>query len=144
MPMERADLVGRWRLVEYVGRADDGSVSHPLGERVVGDLVYTAGGAMSGHIAAGDRPRFAGDDPWGAPVDERASAFASYIGYFGRYEIDGDAVTHHVTASSFPNWTGAEQLRYAESDGDRLVLRTAPMRVAGRVVVNELHWAREE
>ena len=46
--------------------------------------------------------------------------------------------------SSFPNWTGARQTRYAELDGDRLVLRTAPMRVAGGLVVNELHWTREE
>jgi hypothetical protein len=49
-------LVGRWRLDSYIARHEDGSVAYPLGEAASGSLVYTAGGWMSGHLAAAERP----------------------------------------------------------------------------------------
>jgi Lipocalin-like domain len=142
VPDER--LVGRWQLLSYVGRAEDGSVTYPLGQDAQGSLVYTAGGWMTAQVCAADRPNLLTDDIRGGNNDERAAAFSTYVAYSGSFEIRGDVVVHHVAMSSFPNWVGSEQTRYFELTGDELLLRTAPMEVGGNVLVNELRWHREE
>jgi hypothetical protein len=45
---------------------------------------------------------------------------------------------------SFPNWVGSEQTRHFEVTGVRLVLRTPPIAVGGRLLVHEFLWQREE
>jgi Lipocalin-like domain len=142
VPDER--LVGRWQLLSYVGRAEDGSVTYPLGQDAQGSLVYTAGGWMTAQVCAADRPNLLTDDIRGGNNDERAAAFSTYVAYSGSFEIRGDVVVHHVAMSSFPNWVGSEQTRYFELTGDELLLRTDPMEVGGNVLVNELRWHREE
>jgi hypothetical protein len=46
--------------------------------------------------------------------------------------------------SMFPNWVGGDQQRFFELSGNELALRTPPMEVNGRMVVNELRWVRAE
>jgi hypothetical protein len=137
-------LVGRWRLVSYVARADDGSLAFPLGRNVEGSLLYTTEGWMAAQVGAADRVRFTTEDPMGASEAERAVAFSSYLAYCGPYDVAGDVITHHVVMSSFPNWVGTEQVRSFELVGDELLLRTPPIEVGGKMLVNELRWRREE
>jgi hypothetical protein len=138
-----AVLVGRWSLLKFISRSGRAE-NYPAGEAALGEILYTAAGGVSTHIVAAGRRRFASDGLWDGSPEEYAAAFATYIGYYGRYEVHGDAVVHHVVASSFPNWDGSRLVRYAEIAGDTLVLRTEPMKVAGSVVVNELQWRRVE
>jgi hypothetical protein len=130
--------------MSYVGRADDGSLTYPLGAEAQGSLVYTEGGWMSAQVCAGSRPDLATEDVGGGSEAERAAAFSSYLAYCGRYEVNGDVVVHRVTMSSFPNWVGSEQTRYFEVAGEELLLRTPPIEVGGKSLVNELRWHREE
>lgn len=142
--LQRDDLIGRWRLVSWSTRDDDGTVAHPFGEDPEGSLVYTADGWMSAILAPADRPPLSTTDFLGGEEAERAEAFSTFIAYAGTYDIEEDDVVHQVTVSLLPNWVGSDQRRRAELVGDELVLRTAPLQVLGRVSVSELRWVRQE
>jgi hypothetical protein len=102
-------------------------------------------GEMSVHITGAHRSPLATDDPLGGEMAARAEAYSSYLAYFGTYELEGESVVHRIDGSLFPNWCGEKQVRPFTSEGDELVLRTPPMRLAdGTTVVNELAWARED
>lgn len=137
-------LVGGWRLSAWVSIADDGSETRPMGDAPDGLLAYTGDGTMIGIMGPGDRPRFATDDVTGGSPDERAQAFATFIAYGGRCEVDGETVTHHVDTSLFPNWIGTEQRRrFALSDDGRILTLTSPPLVLGGATrIQRLTWER--
>jgi Lipocalin-like domain len=137
-------VVGRWRLVSYVARAEDGSVAYPLGQNPTGGLIYTAGGWMSAQLGATDRSHLATDDLRGGTESDRAAAYDSYFAYCGTYAISGDNIVHNVEMCLLPNWVGTEQVRYFEVNGNELLLRTPPIEIGGTTLVNDLTWARVE
>jgi hypothetical protein len=47
-----------------------------------------------------------------------------------------------IEMSSYPNWTGEEQIRQVELTDRELILRTMPIRVAIGEIVSELRWTR--
>ena len=137
-------LVGGWRLRSWVSIADDGSETQPMGDAPDGLLAYTANGTMVGIMGPDGRARFATDDVTGGTPDEQAGAFATFIAYGGRYEIDGDTVTHHVETSLFPNWVGtAQRRRWAlDADGRVLTLTSPPLVLGGTTRIQRLTWER--
>jgi len=137
-------LVGGWRLRAWVSIADDGSETWPMGDAPDGLLAYTAGGTMIGIMGPAARPRFATDDVTGGSPDEQSQAFATFIAYGGRYEVEGDTVTHHVETSLFPNWIGtAQRRRFALSDDGRvLTLTSPPLVLGGATRIQRLNWER--
>ncbi len=140
----RHSLVGSWRLRRWVALADDGSQSLPMGEAPEGLLVYSDDGTMVGIMGPAARPRFASDDVTGGTDDERARAFATFIAYGGRYEIEGDTVRHDVETSLFPNWIGTVQRRRWElaENGRLLTLTSPPLSLGAMVRVQRLTWER--
>jgi hypothetical protein len=138
-------LKGTWKLVAWRRIAADGTISYPLGADARGQLIYTSNGMMAVQIAAAIRPTIPTEDPLGGDPDARASAYSTYLAYFGTYEVDGEQVIHHLDSSLFPNWSGQDQARALGPEGDDLVLRTPPMQLSdGTTVVNELAWSREK
>lgn len=137
------DLHGAWRLREWRRVAADGSVSHPLGDDAEGLLVYTADGRMIVQMLAAARPELDSTDPLGGDVETRAQLYSTCLAYFGTYEVSDGSVVHHVEASLYPGWSGAEQVRPYECSGDELVLRTPPMTGANAGAVNEIVWVRD-
>ena len=137
-------LVGGWRLSDWVSIEDDGSETFPMGQAPAGLLAYSADGTMVALMGRSDRARFAGDDVTGGTDVERASAFASFIGYGGRYEVSDDTVIHHVEMSLFPNWVGTEQRRQWEVDpsGRHLTLTSPPLLIGGTRRIQRLRWER--
>ncbi len=137
-------LVGGWRLRHWMALADDGTESMPMGEAPDGLLAYTAAGTMIGIMGPGGRPRFAADDVTGGTDEERIGAFATFIAYGGRYEIEGDTVTHLVETSLFPNWIGTHQRRHWEldDDGRMLTLTSPPLVLGGATRIQRLTWER--
>ncbi len=134
-------VVGTWRLRLWETRTADGDVKYPLGRDAVGYLSYTADGYVFVAMMRASRPPYAANDLLGGTPAERAEAAASYITYCGRYELDGRRVTHHIELSLFPNWVGLDQERFAELDGDRLTITTAPIAIGG-TTTNRLVWQR--
>ena len=141
-----SDLVGTWRLRRWEAVGEDGSRTHPLGERVEGILVYTAAGTMITVIGPADRPRLSSPDPLrGGPVEERLGAAETFIAYAGSYRVEGEDVVHTVVMSLYPNWVGTRQVRHlALPDQRTLVLMTDPFLVDGRRAVQRLTWTRDE
>jgi 3-hydroxybutyryl-CoA dehydrogenase len=133
---------GAWRLVAFESSGKHGPTTFPLGEEASGLLVYTRSGHMSVLLSRIDRPRLASEDVTAGTADEWSEAAQSFFSYSGTFEVRGDRVIHRVAQSSFPNWVGTEQERFFEFEGDRLILRTPPMRIGDDDVVSRLVWER--
>lgn len=122
--MDKNLLLGRWNIISWEQRYDDGRVTHPLGTALEGFIQYDANGQMICMIGRTDRPNFSTGGQWNASNDEKAAAYSSYLAYAGRYSVNGDWVTHHVDLSLFPNWKNGDQKRRVElipgAAGDKL------------------------
>lgn len=143
--MQAHPLVGTWRLVSAVYRlADGGEAETGWGAGPLGVLNYDGTGNMAVQISRSDRVRWHTDDRRQGNRDEIVAAFNSYLGYFGRYSVDGDAstVTHTLLGCTFPNWVGTQQKRFFRIDGSQLTLRTPTFALGGETVVGTLAWER--
>lgn len=139
-----ATLVGSWDLVSLENRGEDGSVHKPFGEAPVGRITYTADGRMTAQIMRDVRETFATDQLYSGSADEKAAAYDSYIAYYGSFAVDPAAgtVTHRITGSLFPNWSGGEQTRFYTLAGDTLTLSTPPFASNGREISVHVVWKR--
>lgn len=109
--MSHVDLSGRWELVTFAQNYDDGRQVLPMGNAPQGIIQYTSDGFMSCMICRPNRSHFSTGGQWNASDAEKAEAYNSMMSYAGRYELQGDTVTHYVDLSLFPNWIGGQQKR---------------------------------
>ncbi|MBB1606081.1 hypothetical protein A9972_00695 [Pseudomonas sp. UME83] len=116
--MTPLDPVGRWEILAWEQLFDDGRRELPMGEGLEGFIQYTADGHMACMIARAERPNFETGGQWNASDAEKAGAYNSMLAYGGRYEVNGDVITHHVDISLFPNWRGGAQKRRVEVNAD--------------------------
>ena len=137
-------FIGTWKLVTSDFRTSDGKVTHPLGDKAVGILMYDSGGRMAAQLMRPDRPKFASGDMRGGTQEEIKTAAEGYVAYFGTYEVDDKkgTVVHHVEASLFPNWLGQDQVRFFEFSDDLLTLKTSPILSGGQEIIGVLVWRR--
>ena len=135
-------LIGRWNIVSWEQRYDDGRVLTPMGTGLDGFLLYTATGYMSVFICANGRRPFASGLQFGGTLEERAMAYDSVLSYGGTYEVDGDVVRHNVEVSLFPNWKGQVQQRRYTVDGDRLSIVAELERGTAESRKAVLEWVR--
>jgi hypothetical protein len=112
--MDKTLLIGRWKIVSWEQRYDDGRVTRPLGAALEGFIQYDVDGRMMCMMGRADRAGFVTGGQWNASNDEKAGAYSSFMAYAGSYTVDGDLVTHHVDLSLFPNWKGGDQRRHAQ------------------------------
>jgi len=119
-------LVGTWRLLDFADLDKDGTWHCRFGEHPRGYFVYDATGHV--HIQIMKVPPLApfpeaqlGDGK--PPTPEHAlAAYSAYVAYFGTYTVDAGkrVVTHHVEGSLAPDFTGTDQPRPFQLEGDRL------------------------
>jgi hypothetical protein len=142
--MHADDLVGTWRLRSWRNVAADGDVVEPLGADPVGYIFYNHDGYMSVEIMAADRAPYRDGDVFGGSPQERSDAITTYLSYSGPFEVlaGEDTVVHHIEVSSYPNWIGKPQVRFATLGGNTLVLSTKPMVFQGVERRAELVWER--
>ena len=135
-------LVGTWKLVSATQTNEKKESRPAFGMHPTGFVTYTAEGRMSVVINSAGRAPLSVNDYRAAPAEERAAAFATMVAYAGTYTLTGDKVIHHVEASWMPNQVGTDLTRTVKLQGNRLTLRTPPMRVGGEEIVAELVWER--
>jgi Lipocalin-like domain len=136
-------IVGAWRLVAVAATTDAGApLPAPFGTSPNGLLIYTPEGRMSAIISHGERQPLSIADRVSSPAEERAAAFSTFIAYAGRYTLHNDRVVHHVELSLVPNWANTELVRLVRFEGERMILRTPPIQVAGVSEVVDLVWER--
>ncbi len=131
------DFIGTWKLIDYSFLHEDCTVEKPWGDHVVGYLLYSAEGYMSGNLSPAGRKHNVEQ-----PDTQKARRKRDYIAYAGPYTVEGDTVTHHVEVSLFPNWLGTAQLRYHKREGNMLTLRTPPVPAGDDVVAVQLTWEK--
>jgi hypothetical protein len=130
-----SDFIGTWKLVDYSFLHEDGTIEKPWGENVVGYLIYSAEGYMSGNLSPVSRRHKT--EKFDRETTRRKR---DYIAYAGPYTVEGDIVIHHVEVSLFSNWLGTTQIRYHQRIGDTLVLRTPPIPSGEELVAVQLTW----
>lgn len=142
----REMLVGAWELVDVVEEPVDGSPPRrPHGDRPLGLILYTHDGYMSAQLMERERGHVDSCDWAHLTPEEYAEEARGYFAYAGPFEVDEErgTVAHSVAVSLFPGWVGGTQVRVAELDGERLVLRTAaPACSNGKLVVTCISWRR--
>ncbi|MBI4236236.1 MAG: lipocalin-like domain-containing protein [Chloroflexi bacterium] len=142
--MARNSVVGVWRLISSETRTAGGEVSPSRGRDEAGYLIYTEDGHMFVATMSTKRTRFSADDFRGGTPEEKAAAYDTFLGYCGRYEVQGDAVIHRIEVSSFPNWAGVDVRRSFALAGNRLTLTTPPQFVNGVLQTTRIVWERAE
>ena len=121
-------LVGRWRLLSYTERRDNGESFDVFGPNPIGHIVYTASGHMSVIFASSQRKPFTG--AWSSVTDaHKAQNFDALVAYEGRYSYFGNRVVHHLEVSWIPNWEGKDLVRFlSDLPEGRVCLSTPSVR----------------
>ena len=128
-------LLGTWKLKSYVVTRASGERSTPYGESPTGYLSYSADGRMqvigaaNGRLVPADRT---------APDNERVALYDTMFAYAGTYSIEADKVIHHVDISWNEVWTGTDQIRLFEVNGNILTVTT---RIKDPASDTEAHYA---
>ena len=123
-----SNFLGTWLLKRFVLETPIGEPIYPLGENPIGISIFDSSRYMSAQLCQRDRPHFASESP---ALEEFQTAFATYIAYYGRYTVDEKkkTLTTHVQGASNPDWVGEDQLRYYDLSGEKLVLKTNPLKI---------------
>lgn len=132
-------VVGTWKLISFV--VEDlatGSKTALLGEHPKGYLIYTPEGRMM-MLAVHETRSPAKTD------EDRVNLHKNMYAYSGRYTVAGDKVTHHVDISWNEAWTGNDQVRDFQIQGDILTIKSAPAKnaITGKESVSTIVWERE-
>ncbi len=121
-----ARIIGTWKLQSYVREViATGHRFNQFGEAPDGYLGYAPDGRMYAIFARGDRlpPRDV------VPTDEEGvQLLGSMVAYAGTYTLGENSVVHHIDISWNQGWTGTDQTRFFELNGDMLTITTAPYR----------------
>jgi hypothetical protein len=128
-------LLGTWKLKSHVVTTAAGVRSTPYGENPTGYLNYSADGRMQVIGAANGRIVPAGPIP---PDNERVALHDTMFAYAGAYSLETGKVIHHVDISWNEVWTGTDQIRLFEVNGNTLTLTT---RVTDPASDTEAHYA---
>ncbi len=140
--MSENPLIGTWKLNSFELRAEDGTIIHPWGTDVAGQVIYSPDGFMSGSFMRTGRMSFAADDVMAGSAEEFAAAMKSYVGYAGKYSLKEGLVIHHAAISLFPNWIDTDIARFFKMDGNLLTLSTPPGVFNGMNVAAALVWEK--
>lgn len=141
--MTNSAILGTWKLVSASSSTTDGERSDtPFGPGPTGFITYTPDGRMSAIISHGGRKPILPSGPAGPSQEARAEAFSTFVAYAGRFTLKTKEVVHHVDISFIQDWVGTDQIRALKLEGDRLILRTPPMPIDGKVMTVELIWQR--
>src|SRR5258708_23699012 len=119
--MDPNRFLGTWKLKSYVVTFSTGRHSTPYGEHPTGYLSYSADGRMEAIGAASGRIVPAGIAP---PDNERVALYDTMFAYAGTYSVETGRVIHHVDISWNEVWTGTDQIRFFEVNGNTLTLST--------------------
>lgn len=119
-------VLGTWKLQSYQREEiATGRRHNQFGEKPDGYIGYAPDGRMYAMFIRQDRitPRDV------VPTEEEGVLLlGSMVAYAGTYTLHEKHVVHHIDISWNQGWTGTDQVRFFELDGDTLTITTAPYR----------------
>ncbi|WP_166462915.1 lipocalin-like domain-containing protein [Amycolatopsis acidicola] len=140
---EPEDLYGTWDLVDFVRIVDGNPIGQVLGPEPVGKISYSPDGRVTALLMRRDREWPAGAEFLTADDAERGAAAFGFVGYGGRFSLEGEKVVHHLDISLYPEHPGTDLVRRVRWEQDRLVLATEERTTrSGRRMWDELTWRR--
>jgi hypothetical protein len=131
-------LIGSWKLVSWQVVVE-GQPQDLFGSKPKGYLILTREGRAIALTTAQNRTA-------GASEAERAALHKSMLAYTGRYRVEGDEFVTTVDASWNEAWNGTEQRRKFRTEGDKLIVESAPapsILFPGKVDYRRIVWERE-
>lgn len=136
-------LHGSWRLEKFsqtiVATSEEINV---FGDHPTGFINYGSDGRMLVLMVAEDRPcrRSTAE----ITENDRAQLFRTMVAYAGTYSLEGRTVRHRLEASWNQVFTGGEQVRNIEVQGDVFTMSTNPQPRSqdGQVAVSVITWRR--
>lgn len=136
-------LVGTWQLTTFsLTVVETKETSRPYGDHPTGYIQYSPGGHMvmflSGELKVPASGKYTDA--------ERADIHRAIVAYAGTYAVEGNTVVYHVLTSWRPEWIGRDQIRYFETNGTNLTIKTTPVTFTqtGQTVVATLTLRRVE
>jgi hypothetical protein len=119
-------VLGTWKLRSYEREETaTGRRHNQFGERPDGYLGYAPDGRMYAFFIRQDRVHPLDVVP---TEEEGVQLIGSMVAYAGTYTLGDKQVVHHIDISWNETWTGTDQLRFFELDGNMLTITTAPYR----------------
>jgi 3-carboxy-cis,cis-muconate cycloisomerase len=121
-----SQVLGTWKLRSYEREeVASGRRHNQFGEHPDGYLGYAPEGRMYAIFTRRDRIIPADV----VPTDEEGvQLLGSMVAYAGTYTLGDRQVVHHIDISWNQGWTGTDQIRFFDLDGDTLTITTAPYR----------------
>jgi len=133
-------LIGTWKLVSCVLEDVETKEQKPVwGLNPKGYIVITSEGRWIVIQTAEGRNAPQNDE-------DRIAAFKSLLAYSGRYRTEQNKIIIDVDIAADEAWTGTEQVRYYEVDGDRLHIEAPPQpypNFGGKMMRGILVWKKE-
>jgi hypothetical protein len=98
-------IAGTWVLVTNSGKGEG------VGPNATGVVIFDRSGYFALEIVGEDVPPFASGDRQNGTASENQASVRGSLAYYGTYTTDSasHSVIFHITRSSFPNWSGADQ-----------------------------------
>jgi hypothetical protein len=143
--MEQEKILGSWKLVSFIFKAEDGTSFYPYGKDAKGIIIYEKSGYMSAVITRTDRPHLSTEDFGKLPDEEKLALARGFMTYTGQYEFQNDRILHKIEIGYIPNWAGTTFVRFPSFDDEgNLVLATLPATMRGKTFTGYLIWKRAE
>jgi hypothetical protein len=158
--MSNLNVAGPWELVDFsISFSDGRKAIFPFGEDGEGLIIYSEilgtdehnrpYGTMSAVLSRADRPKLSSstmETAHNAGMEEKASAFDSYLHYAGTYHFEGDEIIHTVQFALDPNNVGNQQRRKFKYDTTTglLTLSYHITAKSGVVRTYKLIWQRQQ
>jgi len=123
-------LIGVWSLADW-RRVDERPAQ--FGERVDGRLHYEGSGFVSAFLMRTD---------WGATGPAGGPGF---MGYAGRWRVEGSEVRHEIDFASIPEWVGTTLVREWSFTPEGILVLLTPWRDGSNGPTRDrLSWRRAE
>jgi hypothetical protein len=105
------DLVGTWTAVSNVNIGQDGSRVAVFGPHGKGIAIFESNGHFAIINIDPDTPKFESNRRSHGTAEENKAAVLGGIALFGTYWVSNKTIFFTVEGSTYPNWTGTEQVR---------------------------------
>ena len=105
------DLVGTWAAVSNVNIDQDGKRATVFGPHGKGIAIFESNGHFAIINIDPDTPKFESNRRSHGTAEEYKAAVLGGIALFGTYWVSNKTIFFDVEGSTYPNWTGTEQVR---------------------------------
>ena len=129
----KEQLIGTWILISHESVSADGRRTPVYGANPNGVAFFDGGGQFIITVMRSDRAKYAINNPTQGTADENKATAQGTMTYFGTYSVNEPSrtIAIHIDASSFPNWSGTDQVRNFAIAGDRLTLTARALPTGG-------------